>query len=248
MYALYLHCTDKNRSFLKKLLMREPWDILSLTKAFSKGLRRTVTMFSGSPSVDAAKAKVYECMQRAGLEPASVDLVLLIGGTSRTPLVQQKIHEIFTAKVVAVDNADSVIAKGAAVISAHKWRPYLVKPVTVKLADKSFLRLFDHGQTLATPVAARRFTFYCVDGRNGIAHLLFHEQQRPHDAAIQKSLNCNLSVPTAQIVRSVADLDRIEVECFVTEDLTIKIMARSSSVGKQQSVEIQDLCYGLETN
>jgi hypothetical protein len=201
-----------------------------------------------SPSVDAAKAKVYECMQRAGLEPASVDLVLLIGGTSRTPLVQQKIHEIFTAKVVAVDDADSVIAKGAAVISAHKWRPYLVKPVTVKLADKSFLRLFDHGQTLATPVASRRFTFYCVDGRNGIAHLLFHEQQRPNDAAIQKSLNCNLGVPTAQTVHSVADLDRIELECFITEDLTIKIVARSSSLGKQQSVEIPDLCYGLETN
>jgi actin-like ATPase involved in cell morphogenesis len=201
-----------------------------------------------APSVDSAKAKVYECLQRAGVEPASVDLVLLIGGTSRTPLVQQKIHEIFTAKVVAVDDADSVIAKGAAVISAHKWRPYLVKPITVKLADKSFLRLFDHGQTLAAPFASKRFTFFCVDGRNGIAHLLFHEQQRPHDATVQKSLNCNLGVATAQTVRSVADLDRVDVECFVTEDLAIKVTARSSSLGKQETMEIPDLCYGLETN
>jgi molecular chaperone DnaK (HSP70) len=196
--------------------------------------------------VDAARAKVCECLQRAGLEPASVDLVLLIGGTSRTPLVRQRIHEIFTAKVVAVEDADSIIAKGAAVISAHKWRPYLVKPVTVKLADKSFLPLFGHGQTLAAPLASKSFTFYCVDGRKGEAYLLFHEQQRPMDPAVQKSLNCNLAVPTAPGVRRVADLDRIHLNCYITEDLTIKIAAQSSSVGKGCEVEIQDICYGLD--
>jgi molecular chaperone DnaK (HSP70) len=196
--------------------------------------------------VDAARAKVFECLQRAGLEPASVDLVLLIGGTSRTPLVRQRIHEIFTAKVVAVDDADSIIAKGAAVISANKWRPYLVKPITVKLADKSYLPLFDHGQTLAAPLASKSFTFYCVDGRKGEAYLLFHEQQRPRDPAIQKTLNCNLTVPTDPAVRRVADLDRIHLNCFITEDLTIKVTAQSSSLGKTRELEIQDICYGLE--
>ena len=172
--------------------------------------------------VDAAKAKVYECLHRAGVEAVSVDLVMLIGGTSRTPLVHQMMHEVFVTKVVPVKDADSIIAKGAAVIAAHKWKPYLVKPITVKLADKSFLSLLKHGQTLAAPLASKSFTFYCVDGRNGSAHLLFYEQQRPNDAAIQKSLNCNLSVPTAQNVRTVSDLDRIIVNCYVPEDLTVK--------------------------
>ncbi|MCX8157522.1 MAG: Hsp70 family protein [Verrucomicrobiae bacterium] len=196
--------------------------------------------------VDAAKAKVYECLHRAGVEAGSVDLVLLIGGTSRTPLVHQMMREIFVTKVVPVKDADSIIAKGAAVIAAHKWKPYLVKPVTVKLADKSFLPLFKHGQTLAAPLASKSFTFYCVDGRNGSAHLLFYEQQRPNDAAIQKSLNCNLLVPTARTVLAVSDLDRIMVNCYVTEDLTIKVEAMSSSQGKREAVEIQDICYGLE--
>lgn len=196
--------------------------------------------------VDAAKAKVYDCLHRAGVEAASVDLVLLIGGTSRTPLVHQMMHEVFVTQVVPVKDADTIIAKGAAVIAAHKWKPYLVKPVTVKLADKSFLSLFKHGQTLTAPLASKSFTFYCVDGRNGSAHLLFYEQQRPHDAAIQKTLNCNLSVPTAQTVRSVSDLDRIMVSAYVTQDLTIQVEAMSSSQGRKESVEIQDICYGLE--
>lgn len=198
------------------------------------------------PEVEAAKIKVYECLRRAGVEAASVDLVLLIGGTSRTPLVHQMMHEVFVTKVVPVKDADSIIAKGAAVIAAHKWKPYLVKPVTVKLVDKSFLPLFKHGQTLAVPLASKSFTFYCVDGRNGSAHLLFHEQQHPNDAMIQKSLNCNLSVPTAQNVRTVSDLDRIMVRCYVTQDLTIQVEAMSSSQGEKVSVEIQDICYGLE--
>ena len=212
----------------------------------SEGVERLDYEQRIKPDVDAAKAKVYQCLHRAGVEAASVDLVLLIGGTSRTPLVHQMMHEIFVTKVVPVRDVDSIIAKGAAVIAAHKWKPYLVKPVTVKLADKSFLPLFKHGQTLAAPLASKSFTFYCVDGRNGSAHLLFYEQQRPTDAEIQKSINCNLLVPTNQNVRHVGELDRIMVNCFVTQDLTIRVEAMSSSQGTQESVEIQDICYGLE--
>ncbi len=198
------------------------------------------------PNVDAAKAKVYECLKRAGVEPPSVDLVLLVGGTSRTPLVHQMMHQIFVTKVVPVKDADAIIAKGAAVIAAHKWKPYLVKPVSVKLADDSYLPLFNHDQTLAAPLASKSFTFYCVDGRNGSAQLQFYEQQRHNDAAIQKSLNCNLSVQTNQNVRSISALDRIIVNCYVTQDLTIRVEAESSSQGKKETVEIQDICYGLQ--
>ncbi len=196
--------------------------------------------------VEAARAKVLECLHRAAVEAQLVDLVLLVGGTSRTPLVQQMMHEIFVTKVVPVGDADSVIAKGAALIAANNWKPYLVKPITVKLADGSFLPVFSHGQTLAAPLASKPITFYCTDGRNGSAHLLFHEQQRPTDPAIQESLNCNLVVPTNPKVNHVVHLDRIEVNCYVTEDMTIRVEAESSSLGKRQEIEIQDICYGLE--
>jgi hypothetical protein len=53
-------------------------------------------------------------------------------------------------------------------------------------------------------------------------------------------------VPTAQTVRSVSDLDRIMVSAYVTQDLTIQVEAMSSSQGRKESVEIQDICYGLE--
>ena len=198
-------------------------------------------------AAEAAKAKVHECLHRAGVEAPLVDLVLLIGGTSRTPLVQRMMHEVFVTQVVAVPDADAVIAKGAALISAHNWKPYLAKPITVKLADDSYLPIFEHGQPLAAPVAQKRITFYCTDWRNGAAQFLFYEQQKPRDMASQKTLNCNLIVPTSPNVQQVSELDRIIVSCSVTEDLTIRIEAQSSSLGPPaKSIEIQDICYGLE--
>jgi molecular chaperone DnaK (HSP70) len=197
-------------------------------------------------NVGAARAKVFECLERAAVEPQLVDLVLLIGGTSRTPLVSQMMHEIFVSKVALVPDADSIIAKGAALIAAHKWQPYLVKPITVKLSDSTFLPIFSHGQPLAAPLASKTLTFYCTDGRNGGAYLLFHEQQRPSDPEIQKPLNCNLVVPTNPQVHQVVDLDRIVANFYVTQDLTIRVDAESSSLGKRETIEIQDICYGLE--
>ena len=76
--------------------------------------------------------------------------------------------------------------------------------------------------------------------------LLFHEQQRPSDPVIQKPLNCNLVVPTNPQVHQVVDLDRIVANFYVTEDLTIRVDAESSSLGRRETIEIQDICYGLE--
>ena len=192
-------------------------------------------------AVEAAKAKVYECLHRAGVEAPLVNLVLLIGGTSRTPLVQRMMHEAFVTKVVPVPDADAVIAKGAALISAHNWKPYLAKPITVKLADDSYLPIFEYGQPLAAPVAQKRFTFYCTDWRNGTAQFLFYEQQKARDTASQKTLNCNLIVPTSPNVQQISELDRIIVSCSITEDLTIRIEAQSSSLGLQHSATVLPL-------
>lgn len=196
--------------------------------------------------VDLARSKVRACLDRAAVEAELVDLVLLVGGTSRTPAVYQMMREMFVTRVVAVEDADAIIAKGAAVIAAHQWKPYLQKPITIKLADKSYLPLFKYGEILAAPLASKSFTFYCVDGRNGEAHLLFYEQQRHGDASDQKSLNCNFSFPTPRDVRHVSELDRFMINCSVTEDLTIRVEAKRSSEEATESVEIVDICYGLK--
>jgi len=49
-------------------------------------------------------------------------------------------------------------------------------------------------------------------------------------------------------VNQVVHLDRIEAHCYVTEDLTIRVEAESSSLGERREIEIEDICYGLKTS
>lgn len=50
------------------------------------------------PLVDRTIEKALECVGEAGLTPAQIDRVLLVGGTSMLPLVRQKLEQAFGAR------------------------------------------------------------------------------------------------------------------------------------------------------
>ena len=64
--------------------------------------------------VDRTMATVQSCLADAGLEPDQVDQVILVGGQSRMPLVQQRVAEFFGKRPHKGVNPDEVVAIGAA--------------------------------------------------------------------------------------------------------------------------------------
>jgi molecular chaperone DnaK len=68
-----------------------------------------------APIVDRTLAPCRQALTDAGLAPAQIDEVVLVGGSTRIPLVRRRVAELFGRKSHTELNPDEVVALGAAV-------------------------------------------------------------------------------------------------------------------------------------
>ena len=67
-----------------------------------------------SPLMDRADILVEVALGEAGIEPAGIGKVLLVGGSTRIPLVQQRLEKVFGKTPQTAVNVDECVALGAA--------------------------------------------------------------------------------------------------------------------------------------
>lgn len=190
-----------------------------------------------------AEACVQRCLNQAGLSPGLIDHVLLVGGTSNIPLVRSMMERIFGARVAVAHEPDAAIARGAAIVAAEGWTPYNVREVGVILSDQTLFTVLPTGQAL-TPSESKKFSFYCVDPRDGVARIQMGERRRQGDSSVSTLGDC-MTVKTNPGVRELKALDKIAVRFIVTEDATLRLVAQSAATGHEAELEIHDLCFGL---
>src|SRR5262249_60662027 len=68
--------------------------------------------------VERARARCRECMRQAGVGPNESDEVILVGGQTRMPKVQEEVKKLFGKEPNRTVNPDEVVAVGAAVQAA----------------------------------------------------------------------------------------------------------------------------------
>src|SRR5439155_19982838 len=68
-----------------------------------------------APIVERTVGPVRPALADAGLEPSQIDEVVLVGGSTRIPLVRRRVEEIFGKTPHSELNPDEVVALGAAV-------------------------------------------------------------------------------------------------------------------------------------
>ncbi|MFW5968702.1 MAG: Hsp70 family protein [Persicimonas sp.] len=68
--------------------------------------------------VDQTLETCEEALQVAGLQTAEIDHLVLVGGSTRVPLVKQKVSEFFNREPVVDINPDEVVSIGAAIFGA----------------------------------------------------------------------------------------------------------------------------------
>ena len=195
--------------------------------------------------INKAIGAVHQCLADAGYanQPRLVDHVLMVGGSSKIPAIRDRMLDLFGPRVEVADEPDAVIARGAAIVAAEGWKPYSVRAIGVRLSDDTVFPVFP-ANTVLEPSAAKTFTFYCTDHRNGAAHFLFEEDRGQGD---WRRLPESLSVRTNPEIEAVEKLDRIACAFSVTEDLTMRCVARSSSVAVSEvETQIFDICFGLQ--
>lgn len=76
-----------------------------------------------SDIVEQSLATCEEAMQLAGIQRHELDHLVLVGGTTRVPLVQRRVREFFGKNPVAGVNPDEVVSVGAAIFGASVLEP-----------------------------------------------------------------------------------------------------------------------------
>jgi len=180
----------------------------------------------------------------AGLETGQIDEVVLVGGSTRMPLIRSRVQELFGKTPHCDLNPDEVVALGAAVqagILAGENKDMLLLDVTplslgIETMGNVVSILIRRNTTIPTS-AKEMFTTY-VDGQTGVdIHVLQGERELVKD---NRSLaRFQLKVPPLP-----AAVPRVEVTFLIDANGILNVTASDIRTGESQSVQVKP-SYGL---
>ena len=211
---------------------------------FTRELTRDQLVTVTADIIERTLAPCRFALQDAGLSPADIDEVVLVGGSTRMPLVRQRVESLFGKKPHCHLNPDEVVALGAAVqadILTGGTTDMLLLDVTplslgIETMGGVMSSLIRRNTTI--PASAKElFTTY-VDGQTGVdIHILQGERELVKD---NRSLaRFRLKVPPLP-----AGVPRIEVTFLIDANGILNVKASDMRTGQTQSIEVKP-SYGL---
>ena len=196
------------------------------------------------PIVDRTMAPVKQALADAQLKPKEIDEVVLVGGTTRTPLIRRTVQEYFDRKPHTELNPDEVVALGAAVqanILDRGVKNMLLLDVTplslgIETYGGAVAKVIPRNSTI--PASAQEMYTTGVDNQTGIdIHVLQGERELARDC--RSLARFTLRVPPAP-----AGLPRIEVKFLIDANGILQVGAKDLRTGGEHTIEVQP-SYGL---
>jgi molecular chaperone DnaK len=197
------------------------------------------------PLVGRTLAPCRQALADAGLTPADIDQVVLVGGSTRVPLVRRRVQELFGRAPHSQLNPDEVVALGAAVqaqILAGGITDMLLLDVTplslgIETLGGIVSVLIPRNTTI--PTSAREMFTTSVDGQTVVdMHVVQGERELAKD---------NRSLARFEL-RGIdpmpAGMPKIEVTFLIDANGILQVQAREQRTGKAASIEVKPT-YGL---
>jgi molecular chaperone DnaK (HSP70) len=219
------------------------------TPGLSAGYRRRISRSEFEqlirPLIDRTMAPVRQALSDAGLEPADVDEAVLVGGSTRIPLVRRAVAELFGRTPHSELNPDEVVAVGAAVqadILVSGRREMLLLDVTplslgIETMGGVTSKIIVRNSTI--PASGREMFTTGVDNQTAVdVHVLQGEREMAADCRSLARFKLRGIPPMP------AGLPRIEVRFQIDANGILSVAASELRTNVQQTIEVKP-SYGL---
>ncbi len=189
-----------------------------------------------------------QALKDAGLTAAQVDEVVLVGGSTRIPLVRRQVEELFGRKPHTELNPDEVVALGAAVQAnilaggSDETKDMLLLDVTplslgIEALGGVTAKIIHRNSTI--PASATEQFTTGVEGQVSVAiHVLQGEREMAKDCRSLARFDLKGIPPMP------AGLPRIEVRFLIDANGILHVSAREQRSGKEAEIQVQP-SYGL---
>src|SRR5438309_10994173 len=213
-------------------------------KTFELELTRGMLDALIRPVVDRTMTPVKRALADAELKPEQMDEVVLVGGTTRTPLIRRTVQDFFGRAPHTELNPDEVVALGAAVqaniLDRGVTNMLLLDVTPLSLGIETYGGAVGKIIPRNSPIPASAQEMYTtgVDNQTGIdIHVSQGERELAKDC--RSLARFTLKVPPAP-----AGLPRIEVKFLIDANGILQVAAKDVRTGEQQLVEVRP-SYGL---
>ncbi len=181
---------------------------------------------------------VKQAIKDAGLSPNQIDRILLVGGSTRIPSVQQAITEFFGGKIPDRSvNPDEAVALGASIqagVLGGDVKDLLLLDVTplslgIETLGEVFTRIIDRNTTI--PTSKSQIFSTAADGQTSVeVHVLQGERAMAKD---NKSLG---KFQLTGIPPAPRGVPQIEVSFEIDADGILQVSAVDKGTGRAQSI------------
>ncbi|CAK9208938.1 unnamed protein product [Sphagnum jensenii] len=198
--------------------------------------------------IERTKQPCLDCLKDAGVSTKDIDEVLLVGGMTRMPKVQETVKEIFNKEPSKAVNPDECVAMGAAIqggVLRGDVKDILLLDVTplslgIETLGGVFTRLITRNTTIPTKKSQVFST--AADGQTQVGvKVLQGEREMAADNKILGQFDL-VGIPPAP-----RGVPQIEVTFDIDANGIVNVTARDKATGKEQVITIQS-SGGLSEN
>ena len=198
-----------------------------------------------TPIVERTLGPCRDCIKDAGVAVDQIDEVVMVGGSTRIPLVRAAVENLFRVKPHTELNPDEVVALGAAVqagiLSGAVDNKLLLDVTPLSLGIETIggvvSKLIHRNSTI--PASATEVFTTGVDGQtNVLIHVVQGERELVKDNRSLARFDLKGIAPMQ------AGMARIEVRFLIDANGILNVTARDQHTGKEHTVEVKP-SYGL---